>query len=82
MAKRTERAQDLLDPFVPWDLGAGHREHHGRPLAGLANWLCWQLSKFTKGNLCDSCLQWQGTGPDLGQAMWERIPLSELKMRK
>lgn len=50
-------------------------------LAELANWLCWQLGKFTKG-LCDTYLQWQGTGSDLGALVWEKIPLSELKMRK
>lgn len=71
----------LLVPFVPSDLGAGHREHRGRPLAELADWLCWQLSKFTKG-LFDTYLQWQGTEPDLGAAVWEKNLLSELKTRK
>lgn len=74
MAKRTENAQDLLDPFVPSDLGAGCREHRGRPLAEHADWLCWQLSKFTEG-LRDTYLRWQGTEPDLGAVVWEKIPL-------
>lgn len=66
---------------MPSDLGAGRGEHRGKPLAELADWLCWQLSKFTKG-LRDSYLQWQGAEPDLGAAGWEKIPLLELKTRK
>lgn len=57
---------------MPSDLGAGCREHRGRPLAEHADWLCWQLSKFTKG-LRDAYLRWQGTEPDLGAVMWEKI---------
>lgn len=66
---------------MPLDLGAGCREHRGRPLAELADWLCWQLSKCTKG-LRDTHLQWQGAEPDWGAAVWEKIPLSKLKTRK
>lgn len=66
---------------MPSDLGAGCREQHGRPSAELANWLCRQLSEFTKV-LHDAYLQGQGTGPDLGAVVWEKIPLSELKTRK